>query len=723
MMPGDDRLDSWKAIAFYLSRDIRTVQLWEKEQGLPIHRHRHTSLPSVFAFKSELNGWRSARTESPRSCKAASVDSAAPSTVECWRSSETSTNSIKAKRRNDGQLLTVGRHIRPKSARYAAAITLSLLVGVVLGWLLFRTEEFPRPVLEHRSLPFTTYPGNEATPSFSPDSTRVTFAWDGTHQDNLDIYVKLLGPGDPVRLTVHPADDHDPVWSPDGRWIAFLRDVNDAERSICLIPALGGPERTIARTGIVRYASYSTEAPLLSWSADGNYLFAIDRSSRNANSYAITRVSIATGETRPVTFPGSMNFGESAGAVSPDGHLLAFSRQINDMITNLYVVPLSSQSLPAGSPEKILSGARVEGFAWAPDSRELVAFGELGGVDGFWRIRVNGSRAITRLTGIGQIPIRLKRMGRGRGVNLAISHDGRRLMYSEGRFDANIWRLDLKGTTKGTILPFITSTRDDFQPDYSSDGRKIAFESDRSGCEEIWVCNRDGSAPFQLTDFRTGWSGSPAWSPDRENIAFDRYDAPNWAICVIHSQGGKVSRLTTKSGNNVTPHWSRDGHWIFFASDRTGRFEIWKIPATGGPEIQMTKGGGNFPVVSVDGESIYYSKSDSVSNLTLWRLPVTGGEETRTLDHLLFAHSFAVGRKGIYFLQGQSNSSAPFADSVQNSPPLCFLDFKTRQIKTLGSVQATNLAGHIAVSPDEHSVLYGHDDGSGSDLMLVEDWH
>ncbi|HEX4770533.1 MAG TPA: hypothetical protein VH351_06875 [Bryobacteraceae bacterium] len=580
-------------------------------------------------------------------------------------------------------------------------------------------QNVPRAVSNYRSLPFTTYQGNEGAPSFSPDGTRVSFEWDGPHQDNLDIYVKLLGPGDPVRLTVHPADDHDPVWSPDGRWIAFLRDVSDAERSICLIPALGGPERTIARTGIVRYSSYSTEAPLLSWSADGNYLFAIDISGDTANSYAITRVSIATGETRLVTFPGSRNFGESAGAVSPDGHLLAFSRQISDMVTNLYVVPLSSQSLPASYPEKILSGARIEGFAWAPDSRELMAFGELDGQNGFWRVRVKGSRAITPLTGIGQIPVRLKRMGRGRGVNLAISHDGRRLMYTEGRFDANIWRLDLTGATKGKIFPFIASTRDDFQPDYSSDGRKIAFESDRSGCEEIWVCDRDGSAQFQLTDFRTGWSGSPAWSPDRENIAFDRYDVPNWAIFAVHSQGGRVRRLSTQSGNNVTPHWSPDGQWIFFASDRTGRFEVWKMPETGGPEIQVTKGGGNFPIVSQDGESLYYSKSGGSGNATLWRQPVTGGEETRTLDHLLFAHSFAVGRKGIYFFQGQS-TSAPSDDSVQESAPLCFLDFKTRQIKTLGSVQATNFAGHIAVSPDERSVLYGHDDGSGTDLMLVE---
>lgn len=54
-----DRLDSWKEIASYLRREVRTVQLWEKREGLPIHRHFHKQLGSVFAFRSELDAWRS----------------------------------------------------------------------------------------------------------------------------------------------------------------------------------------------------------------------------------------------------------------------------------------------------------------------------------------------------------------------------------------------------------------------------------------------------------------------------------------------------------------------------------------------------------------------------------------------------------------------------------------------------------------------------------------
>src|SRR5688572_2510516 len=59
----DDRLDSWKEIAAYLRRDVRTVQRWEKNEGLPVHRHRHQSLGSVYAHRQELAEWFSARQQ------------------------------------------------------------------------------------------------------------------------------------------------------------------------------------------------------------------------------------------------------------------------------------------------------------------------------------------------------------------------------------------------------------------------------------------------------------------------------------------------------------------------------------------------------------------------------------------------------------------------------------------------------------------------------------
>src|SRR6478672_8816292 len=57
----DDRLDSWKEIAAYLNRDVTTVRRWEKREGMPVHRHVHDKLGSVYPFRSELDAWTLSR--------------------------------------------------------------------------------------------------------------------------------------------------------------------------------------------------------------------------------------------------------------------------------------------------------------------------------------------------------------------------------------------------------------------------------------------------------------------------------------------------------------------------------------------------------------------------------------------------------------------------------------------------------------------------------------
>src|SRR5437773_6362222 len=59
--PALDRLDSWKEIAAYLKRDVTTVQRWEKREGMPVHRHVHDKLGSVYAFRSEVDAWTRSR--------------------------------------------------------------------------------------------------------------------------------------------------------------------------------------------------------------------------------------------------------------------------------------------------------------------------------------------------------------------------------------------------------------------------------------------------------------------------------------------------------------------------------------------------------------------------------------------------------------------------------------------------------------------------------------
>ena len=96
-------------------------------------------------------------------------------------------------------------------------------------------------------IPLTSYPGNEGTPSFSPDGNQVAFVWNGEHADNADIYVKMIGAATPLRLTTDPRSDILPRWSPDGKNIAFIRFTGEDTFEVLLIPPLGGAERKVGQ--------------------------------------------------------------------------------------------------------------------------------------------------------------------------------------------------------------------------------------------------------------------------------------------------------------------------------------------------------------------------------------------------------------------------------------------------------------------------------------------
>jgi serine/threonine protein kinase len=121
-------------------------------------------------------------------------------------------------------------------------------------------------------VPLTSYAGFEGQPAFSPDGKQVAFSWYGEKQDNLDIYVKLIGSPTPLRLTHDPSADFSPAWSPDGGSIVFLRALStgaSAPAALILIPAIGGPERKITeiRAGVGFGVDQGAKPD---WSPDGS---------------------------------------------------------------------------------------------------------------------------------------------------------------------------------------------------------------------------------------------------------------------------------------------------------------------------------------------------------------------------------------------------------------------------------------------------------------------
>jgi len=230
-----------------------------------------------------------------------------------------------------------------------------------------------------------------------------------------------------------------------------------------------------------------------------------------------------------------------------------------------------------------------------------------------------------------------------------------RLAFSRYLSHANVWRLE----TGGKPAPFLTSSSAyDLSPQYSPDGRRIAFCSNRQVANfAIWAANADGTGPAQITNISSPASGSPEWSPDGRWLAFDAFEqGSGWDVWVVEASGSSPRQLTHGPGDNDIPSWSRDGSSIYFESNRTGRPEIWRIPAGGGTAVQVTRDGGYVAFESTDGKTLYYTLSEGgVEGLYAKQLP--DGEEKQVLKDGVDARGFAVFSDGVYYLHQHGANS------------------------------------------------------------------
>src|SRR5260370_38363697 len=209
---------------------------------------------------------------------------------------------------------------------WIAGLIILLLIFAAGLWLRFR-HPAATAGLAPKTVPLTSYVGNECCASFSPDGNQVAFVWDGPAQDNHDIYVKLIGTEHAVRLTNDPAPDNSPAWSPDGRYIAFLRDLPGSKVGDFLVPAIGGPERTQAEISVPDLSVVGIGFGGLSWFPDGKWLAVTDQ-------YSVYVLSLTTVEKRKLTFPPAGHICATP-AFSPHGRTLAFSRHSTRLLSDL----------------------------------------------------------------------------------------------------------------------------------------------------------------------------------------------------------------------------------------------------------------------------------------------------------------------------------------------------------------------------------------------------
>ncbi len=295
----------------------------------------------------------------------------------------------------------------------------------------------------------------------------------------------------------------------------------------------------------------------------------------------------------------------------------------------------------------------------------------------------------------------------------SISRKGNQLVYQHAVESSAVWRINLKDErhSLGPPARAISARGINRRPNFSPDGKRVAFESDRLGYSDIWYCDSNGSDCAQLTSLH-GTAGTARWSPDGHSIAFEFQSQPYYEVYVVEVPGGRPRLVPTFPGaDNGAPNWSRDGQWIYFYSNHErGPFQLWKVPFKGGSPVKVTRNGGVYAIESDDGRFLYYSKLEQPG---IWKMPLDGGEETRVLDQPGPWFNWALARTGIYFL------------NFGNTPNgrIEFFDFATRETTPIFSLEKpASRFGGLAVSPDGRSLLYGQNEFKDSYIMLVKNF-
>lgn len=571
------------------------------------------------------------------------------------------------------------------------SVSVVVLTVIAAAFYLVRIHR-PRPDPQTTAVqtPLVTLPGLKIDPAFSSDGQYVAFAG-GASGLNLDIYVRKVNDGELVRLTSSVASDHNPVWSPDGRQLAFLRGPEYGEKryQLVVIPALGGEERVLGEVW-----------GGLDWSPDGRYFAVVDNDDPDAPT-AVYLLSTDGRERRRLTFAGAdENRYETYPRFSPDGRSILFARWRGDMVGEIFLVDLEN-----GETRQLTSDQKgLYALQWAPDGKGILFISNRSGSPRLW------------ILGLDETTPRLIDTGLGDLNKFDISPDSRRLVLTQfmNNTSIEVWALGsnparVAGRDSGGSRPLCTidSSRSESTPRYSPDGQHIAFISNRTGKPELWRADRDCANSMQLTRLGARGLGSPRWSPDGSLIAFDVRTGGPAEVMIMNADGSSLRRLTT----GYMPAWSSDGQAIYFNSEQSPKPSIWRIPLVGGLAVPVTRQRAQEPVESFDGRILYFN-----SNERIWQKDLLTGKESVVagLEEVPISRYWYLAPRAIYYVS---------SDSL-NDLPIRRHDLQTSRSSDLFTVRGTltRWVPGISVSPDESRLAVSHLSYIVGDVVLLDNW-
>lgn len=564
------RLDSWKKIASYLKRDVTTVQRWERREGMPVHRHLHDKLGSVFAFRPELDAWwesRRMRLTRDAEGKAEPSAQAAPRTKDASR---TNPHSARPSRRS----------------WWAFAAGIVLIGGALAWWVVERANVRPNPLAAAR---FTRleFAGAEQAAVISRDGKLVAFLSDRDGQ--LDVWASDIASGTYRNLT-HGALRDLEVTNPSLRVLAFSGDSSlltiwtrradgsqPGDVNILAVPVGGGASR-----------AYLPEAAEFDWSSDGRRLV-----------YHTT----APGDPLFVREPGEVGarriYVAPAGVHchfplwSPDEAFIYFVRGVPPDDWDIWRVQASGSRL-----ERLTThNARVS-YPVMIDKRTLLYLATDADGSGPWMYALDVERRIS-----GRVSSGLESY-----TSLGASADGARLIVTIANPHMTIWRMPVTedhGSTAASGPSLVMANG--VAPRLGADS--LLFVSSRGGKQGIWSLSH-GTSREIWSSARARIIGGPSLSSDRRHVAFAVEDGDTRALYVMGADGSDVRVLAESLALRGSPGWAPDGRSIIAAVVREGQPRLTRIFLNGDPPLPFVSEYSIDPVWSPDGRFLVYSGAD-----------------------------------------------------------------------------------------------------------------
>jgi len=521
-----------------------------------------------------------------------------------------------------------------------------------------------------RFTPFTSDPGNEVDPALSA-SGRLAYVARGA-DGRAHLFTKMSPDARAVQITSGAARQYAPVWSPDETQLGF---VEISERGCAIRVASADLSRI---RDLVECLSAGEHH--MSWSPDGSSLAATAGGGTFASPAHIEIVAVADGSRRTLTEPPPDHIGDISPAFSPDGRHVAFVRSISGGLGDVFVT-----AVDGGAPTQVTAdNADVLGVDWEPDGRHLVFSSDRSGGINLWRVPLGGGEPA--LVAGGSAKVKHPSVARRAGS----------IAYEDWHYEINLIERGVEDpAAPAAVSP--TSDRWNFHPQISPDGERLAFQSTRSGDYEIWIADRRGNDPRQVTGSRT-YKSLPRWSPDSRQLVFASRTAGQTGIVVLDVAAGTTRTIRVETTPASAPSWSHDGRHVYFGSPRGGSWQLWRVAVEGGEPSQVTTDGGYAALESLDGRWLYYTRLDRPG---LLRRAAAGGADELVAGDVRAEDwpNWGVLDRGVFYLTRPDDGD----------PQLALLAPHSTQPRLLTRLPEFAWNG-VAVSRDGARVLYARYD-------------